>query len=369
MPTLDWITVEGFRSIASIQCLPLRSINVLVGPNGSGKSNLIEVFSFLHAIRNGGLRNYVSREGGADKLLHFGSKHTSHVTIHISFENETNQYKIELSPNRSDDMFVSKETVYFWDKKYPRPYDDNLTPWRGEAGISDPTLGTRIGIYVRNHLDRWRLYHFHDTSINSPMKKTSDVNDNRGLRSDGSNIAAFLYLLRCKYKQSFDTIRSTVRLAAPFFDDFQLEPQALNEDKIRLEWRHRGSDAHFDAASLSDGTLRFMALATLLLQPPSLRPSIIIMDEPELGLHPYAVTLLASLIRQAAVETQVVLATQSSLLLDHFNPEDVLVADRADGATGLTRLNPDKLKEWLEEYSLGQLWEKNEFGGRPVPEA
>ena len=369
MAALDWITVEGFRSIAGIQRLPLRPINVLIGPNGSGKSNLIEVFAFLNAIGKGDLRNYVSREGGAEKLLHFGSRNTPDMIIHVSFEGESNQYKIELKPDRADELFVSKETVYFWDKVYPRPYDDTLTPRKGEAGISDPALAHPIGKYVRGHLDRWRLYHFHDTSINSPMKKTSDVNDNRRLRPDGSNIAAFLYLLRHRHEHSFDTIRHTIRLAAPFFEDFQLEPLALNEDKIRLEWRHRGSDAYFDAASLSDGTLRFIALATLLLQPSSLRPSIIIMDEPELGLHPYAVTLLASLVKQAAAETQIVLATQSSLLLDHFNPEDVLVADRVDGTTELTRLDPDRLKEWLDEYSLGQLWEKNEFGGRPVPEA
>ena len=160
-------------------------------------------------------------------------------------------------------------------------------------------------------------------------------------------------------------IRRTVRLVAPFFDDFRLLPQALNEDKIRLEWQHVGSDAYFDASSLSDGTLRFIVLATLLLQPASLRPSVILLDEPELGLHPYAITMLASLVKPACVGTQVVFATQSTLLLDHFRPEDVLVADRVDGGTKLTRLDAADLQEWLQDYSLGQLWEKNQFGGRP----
>ena len=163
-------------------------------------------------------------------------------------------------------------------------------------------------------------------------------------------------------------IRRTVQLVAPFFDDFFLEPQALNEDTIRLEWRHRGSDGYFDAASLSDGTLRFIALATLLLQPIELRPSVILLDEPELGLHPAAIAILAFLINQASMETQIVVATQSPLLLDHFKPEDVLVTERVDGATQFTRLEREKLKGWLEDYSLGQLWEKNEFGGRPAPE-
>jgi len=156
-----------------------------------------------------------------------------------------------------------------------------------------------------------------------------------------------------------------VQRVAPFFDDFVLEPQRLNPTKIRLEWRHKGSDQYFDASSLSDGTLRFIALATLFLQPQQYRPSVILVDEPELGLHPYAITLLAALIKQAARTTQVIVSTQSSLLLDHFTPEDVLVADRVNGGTQFMRPDPERLQKWLKEYSLGQLWEKNELGGRP----
>ena len=155
---------------------------------------------------------------------------------------------------------------------------------------------------------------------------------------------------------------------APFFDDFQLEPQNLNPDKILLEWKHKGSEAYFDASSLSDGSLRFIVLTTLFLQPEQYRPSVILVDEPELGLHPYAITMLASLVKQASVKTQVIISTQSPFLLDHFQPEDVLVADRVDGGTQLTRLESAKLSGWLGDYSLGQLWEKNEFGGRPTPE-
>ena len=200
------------------------------------------------------------------------------------------------------------------------------------------------------------------------MKKTADLNDNRFFRPDGANLAPFLYYLREKHESSYSLIRRTVQRVAPFFDDFALAPQQLNEDKIRLEWRHKGTDAYFDAASLSDGSLRFIALATLLLQPESLRPSVILLDEPELGLHPYAITMLASLLKQAAAQTQIILATQSPFLLDHFEPEDVLVADRVNGQTQLTRLDTPSLETWLQDYSLGQLWEKNEIGGRPAPE-
>ena len=369
MPELDTISVKGFKSIASIEKLKLGAINVVIGPNGSGKSNFIGVFAFLHAIREGQLQDYVIKAGGADKVLHFGTKVTKKLQIRVSFQDERNQYEIALQPTDADELVPESEIVYFWDKaRHPtKPYSEGIPRVGKEAGIS-ALKSTRIANYVRNHLGRWRLYHFHDTSAASPMKKTADVNDNRYLRPDASNLAAFLYYLREKHETSYSLIRRTVQRVAPFFDDFQLEPQKLNPEKIRLEWRHKGSEAYFDAPALSDGTLRFIALATLFLQPESHRPSVILVDEPELGLHPYAITLLASLIKQASVKTQVIISTQSPFLLDHFQPEDVLVADRVDGGTQFTRLDPSKLDSWLQDYSLGQLWEKNELGGRPAVE-
>jgi predicted ATPase len=199
------------------------------------------------------------------------------------------------------------------------------------------------------------------------MRKTAEVDNNRFLDPHGANLPAFLYYLREKQEASYDLIVRTVQRVAPFLDDFRLDPLRLKPDDIKLEWRHKNSDQYFDASSLSDGTLRFIALATLFLQPEEYRPSVIIVDEPELGLHPYAIEMLAALVRQASVATQVILATQSSLLLDHFAPEDVLVADRVDGGTQLRRLESPQLAKWLRDYSLGQLWEKNELGGQPVP--
>ncbi|MDE0298475.1 MAG: AAA family ATPase [Candidatus Poribacteria bacterium] len=373
MSTLDWITVKGFKSIKSIEELELRPINVLIGSNGAGKSNFMEVFSLLNTMRLGGLRDYVMRSGGADRILHFGSKTTQQLSIEIGFENGKRKYNIDLAPNDADGMFPSNENVYTSVKQETIPDDAVSTLYAllgrdSEAGISNTKQKSRAISYVREHLFHWRLYQFHDTSSSSPIKKTVPLNDNRYLRHDGSNLAAFLYYLREKHGRSYDMIRRTVRLVAPFFDDFFLEPLALNEDTIRLEWRHQGSDDYFDVSSLSDGTLRFIALATLLLQPTELRPSVILLDEPELGLHPAAIAILSFLIKQASVETQIVVATQSSLLLDNFNPEDVLVAERVEGATQFTRLEGEKLKIWLEDYSLGQLWEKNELGGRPAPE-
>lgn len=365
MPELESISIKGFKSIASIHT-DLRAINVVIGPNGSGKSNFISAFSFLHALRQGRLQEYVAKAGGADNILHFGSKVTDELLLHVKFRNEVNQYEVRLAPGGSDQLVPLEEKAYYWNKaRYPeRPGEYGIWPQGKEAGISAENA-RRVVRFVQAHLNSWRLYHFHDTSDSSPMKKTQDVEDNRFLRPDGSNLASFLYFLKQMHGDSYMLIRRSIQRVAPFFDDFALEPQQLNPKKIQLEWRHKHSDAYFDASSFSDGTLRFIALATLLFQPEQYRPSVILVDEPELGLHPSAITMLAALIKQAATQTQVIISTQSPLLLDNFTPEDVLVADLVDDGTQLRRLESAKLESWLEDYSLGQLWEKNELGGRP----
>ncbi|MDE0183888.1 MAG: AAA family ATPase [Candidatus Poribacteria bacterium] len=368
MSAIDWITVKGLRSIKSIEKLELRPINVLIGPNGAGKSNLLHVFSLLNAISDGQFQNYISRSGGANRVLYFGAGTTQHLTIHISFENEKYRYEIKFDADDFDGMYPSDENAAYWDKERcpNQPYKEPLIGRAGEAGIRIPHRRSQAISGVRSHLMRWRVYHFHDTSSTSPLRTISYQSDNRCLRADGSNLASLLFRLREKHENYYDLILRTVRLVVPFF---VLELFTLKRDKIRLEWRHDGNDNYFDAHSLSDATLRFIALATLLLQPRRLRPTVILLDEPELGLHPSTIAILASLIKQASVETQIVLATQSSLLLDHFDPDDVLVTNRVEGATQFTRLEGEKLKNWLKDYRLGELWEKNHFGGRPAPES
>ena len=351
---LDWLKVSGFKSLQSVPKLEMRRINVVIGANGSGKSNLIKVFSFLEALRAGRLEEYVARAGGGDRILHFGAKTTGELTIEVSFGNEVNRYEITLVPNELDGLVPSNE----------KANEESLSSVGAEAGIS-MDVGTGIRSWIQSRLDRWQLYHFHDTGRHSPFKKTCALHDNEFLRPDGSNLPAFLYFLKMKHAESYSFIRRTIRLVAPFFDDFVLRPMRTNDERIRLEWKHVGSDSYFDVSSLSDGTLRLMAMTTLLSQPAKLLPSVILLDEPELGLHPYATTIFCSLVKAASVNAQVVLATQSPLVLDHFEPRDVLVAERRNGASSFTRLNANHLDVWLEDYSLGQLWEKNEFGGRP----
>ena len=332
--SIERITIRGFKSIAGIEDLELRPINILIGANGSGKSNFIELFELLRAAFDDRLDYYVKLTGNVDRLVHFGPKSTMQIYVKLCYGNQTIS-EFSIAPNRAGSLLAQFYT------EHPAPIPDS---WR-----------------------TWRVYHFHDTSSSSPMRKTAKLDDNTFLRPDGSNLAAFLYFLGQKNQDSYRLIRDTIRQVAPFFDDFDLKPLNLSPSDIKLEWRHKDSDAYFDASYLSDGTLRFVALATLFLQPEKCLPSLVLLDEPELGLHPYAIELLAAMIRRASVDTQVIVSTQSSRLVDYFEPEDILVADLVDRGTQIRRLDSSQLDSWLKEYSLGELWEKNEFGGRPVP--
>ncbi len=218
----------------------------------------------------------------------------------------------------------------------------------------------------------WVVYHFHDTSLTASVRRPRARKDNEASRPEADNLAPFLYRIQKSSPASYAQIRDVVRMAAPFFDDFNLRPMPTSPDMIQLAWRQRDSDYPFRVNQLSDGTLRFICLATAVLQPEF--PSTILFDEPEIGLHPYALTLLGNLFKQAATtygssgSRQVIISTQSAPLLNEFEPEDVIIVERKDGESVFRRLEASALAEWLEDYTLGELWQKNALGGRPSNE-
>jgi predicted ATPase len=367
---LERIVLQGYKSIEKAD-ISLHQINVLIGANGAGKSNFVSLFQFMNRLVDQGMQKYVAQAGGADQILHYGRKTTEKLQINLWFQqNRTlaNGYECTLIPTDEDLLVFEEERIYFHDRKvYSDPYqgprssqvhnETLLTEWM--------QMGDRVARYVLTALNSWKLYHFHDTSASSKVKQTGDINDNFFLRPDASNLAAYLYLLRETQVDYYRNIVETIQLASPFFGDFVLRPSPFNKEKIRLEWRERGSDVLFGPHALSDGTLRFICLATLFLQPPDRLPTTIVLDEPELGLHPYAIALLADLVRSASQHTQVILASQSVTLVNQFQPEDILVVDREQGKTVFRRLSEAEIASWLEDYGLGDLWEKNLLGGRP----
>ena len=362
MAKLKKITIKGFKSIRELNEFELRDLNILIGPNGAGKSNFIGAFKLLNQIVEKNLQVYVGQCSGGDKLLYLGSANTEYIHIHLWFGR--NGYSAKLAPTSDDSLFFEDETTYYLGAGYTRPYEQTLGSGHKETLLHEKAAGgERIPKYVLDSLTSWRLYHFHDTSDSAKIKKTNDIDDNSFLRHDASNLAPFLYLLKKTKVDYYNNIVDTIHLVAPFFDDFDLKPSSLNQNKIKLEWKQRGTDAYFDASSLSDGTLRFICLATLLLQPDL--PTTVLIDEPELGLHPYAISMLAELVKSAAEKTQIIVSTQSVTLVNQFNLEDLIIVEMENNETTLKRLPETDISEWIGEYALGDLWEKNVLGGRP----
>lgn len=361
---IEQIRIHNFKSLQDVK-VELKSLNVLIGANGAGKSNFIAFFKFLRALYEQRLGSYVAQAGGAERFLYRGRKISSVVAAYIDFDNR-NTLALQLEPTDNDTFFISKFRDYFNNqgdktKSYPQWHKWTLDEEVEESSIKDKK-SWRAG-YIKEHLNSFTVYQFHDTSSSSPMRLPCHLHDNEYLRGDGSNLAAYLYLLQQKEDKAFRWIEATIRLIAPYFKGFRLKPNPLNPDTIRLEWEEVDTDMYLDAQSFSDGTLRFIALCTLLLQPNP--PKTIIIDEPELGLHPAAIVRLGALLRKASIKSQIIVSTQSTNLINCFEAEDLLVVDKVKGASQIRRLAENELQEWLEDYSLGEIWEKNIIGGRP----
>lgn len=355
---LSVIKIKGYKSIKDLE-LNLRPLNILIGANGVGKSNFISFFKLINNIYEQRLQQYALKNG-IDNLLHYGRKNTEFIEGYLDFGN--NAYLFKLLPTLDDTLFIAREdSILNNSGKYNKSfYHENI---KESAIKSSDTLRNK---YLGGYMESYKIYHFHDTSIAAPLRSSSSVQDNRMLKEDGGNLAAYLYYLQEKHPTNFKRIERTIQSVIPFFDHFNLEPSFLDAQKIHLEWTEKEfPDAYFNAQHLSDGSLRFIALTTLLLQPNL--PKLIIIDEPELGLHPTAINKLSGLIKSASdKDCQIIISTQSVNLINNFDPADIITVDKEENQSVFNRLDSDALSGWLNDYSLGELWSKSVIKGQPI---
>ncbi len=367
MPTLDQITLKGFKSINDLTDFKLDKLNILIGANGAGKSNLVDFFRLLRSMADGAFQKFVANSGGPDGFFFNGPKETTQITAHLNFSEL--EFRLALQATVAGEMIFADEATLFrkggfrgrWRSWGSGQKESALRTWQDKSplGYFDPGEA-----HFYEAISNWTVYHFHDTSSTAPMRRDGPVRDFRELRPDAGNIAAFLLKMRDAHNTRYQRIRETIQLIAPYFDDFLLEPQRKGDNElVRLEWRQKGSRFPLQPWQFSDGTIRFICLATTLLQPTA--PSTVVIDEPELGLHPVAIELLAALLSEAADQIQVLVSTQSPLLINHFEPEEAIVVDRVGGASRFRRLESESLHEWLVEYSLGELVQKNVIEAGP----
>ncbi len=354
---MDCIEIAGYKSIKKAE-IAMRPINILIGANGSGKSNFLSFFDFLNVIYEQKLANYVALSSGIEKILHKGPKITEQIEVRVGFKRRTysNAYSFVIKHGESGFIFTKEDVWYQDDPK-------TISSMKPESQLK---LRTELRArFVREYLEGLKKYHFHDTGKNSPFTKTSHIeNDVHFLYEKGENLAAFLFNIRQKEPKIYSRIVTTIQSIAPYFSDFYFQPNA--EGYVKLQWQDKFCSTTYGATDLSDGTIRFIALATLFLQPKL--PASIIIDEPELGLHPFAIAKLAGMMKSVAERgAQVIVSTQSVELVNYFSAEDIITVDQQNGESMFNRLKTDDLAIWLEEYSIGDLWQKNIIqGGQPA---
>jgi predicted ATPase len=360
------IKINGFKSFKELD-LKIEGLNIFIGANGAGKTNFIRLFRLFGEIVSGRFQKAVEDLGGASALPYGGAKKTKEIQIEAFFNK--NGYKCTWEPSGNDRLIFTEEIAWFHGAGHDYPYNVHLGG-SSDSGLRRTAKNKAVAEVVLETMEAWKVYHFHDTSDSAAVKAMGDLYDDQSLASDASNLAAFLNRLKNesdeKGQRAYNKIRRTVQLVAPFFDDFVLVPRGKNEDKILLQWRDKSSDQLLGPDSLSDGTLRFICLCTLLLQPEP--PHTILIDEPELGLHPYAISVLAGLLRTTSKRSQIIATTQSVPLVNQFEAEDIIVIDRIDGPSQVRRLTKEDISAWIDEYAdfgIGDLWEKNIIGGRP----
>ncbi len=371
---LESVRIRGFRSLADVELSNLGAASVLIGSNGSGKSNFMRFFELLSwMLRSRALGEFVQRHGGADDQLFGGNGVTPRMEAEVALRTEAgrNDYRFTLTHAHPDRFIFTEEAFRFSQQSRAREARwQHLGSGHREAGIVDaahasssPDIDPTTARVIVHLLRNCAVYQFHDTSDKSSFKKRWEVEDNDRLRTHGGNLAAVLHRLEEEDVRRFELVCRHIARVLPVFDRFQIDE---SYGRVMLRWKAKGREKTFGAHLTSDGSLRFFALVTLLNLPREMLPNVLFLDEPELGLHPVAIALIGNMIKALAREVQIIVATQSPLLVDVFDLDEIVVLDLQDGRTTFRRLDTGAYRHWLDEsFTPGELWQKNLLGGRP----
>jgi predicted ATPase len=331
--------------------IKLKNLNILIGPNGAGKSMFIELLNMINCLFDGRLQEYVSTHGGPDELLRFGRSVTSRIEIGLFFDKR--HYLAVLEPSDDGRLFFAEERV-------------------GIEGHEDLNIGcghfeTRIREHENEIADvNCQAFNLTNVGRNASIRLPQPFGPCKKLSFDGSNLAPYLYELKENHYGDYVRIIKRLRIIAPFFNDFYLVPNEDTPGTISLKWLESGQDIPLSPNSLSDGMLRFACVLAIFRYPKERRPDIILIDEPDLSLHPKALELLYHIINVVSEYRQIVISTQSEGMINKFKADDIIIADRTGGKTAFHRIDADELEEWLENKTITELWANSIIGGQPT---
>ena len=370
---IESVHVKGFRSLADLKLDSIPNPMVLLGANGAGKSNLMRFFGLLRAMHSLRAGEFVLREGGADDQLYAGSKQTPQIEATVSAWTRLgrSEFSFALKYTSEDRFAVVNERISQLEDRLdaPRPHAHPVTEssphhratessfFLAARSTADPRVKEAADVIG----DCWG-YQFHDTSRDAPIKKRWDVDDSHRLLEHGGNLGPILLRLREHHFSKYQLICRRIRQVLPEFDDFQLDE---DYGKTILRWRGKDTGKTMGAHLTSDGSLRCFCLLTLLSLPDEALPRIILLDEPELGLHPFATSVISHLVKSLSHRRQVIVATQSPHFVDAFGLDEIVVLEMRDGRTEAKRFNEEDFSQWRDDYSSGDLWWSNLLGGYP----
>ncbi len=357
------LQIESFKSFKKLE-LEMRPLNVLIGPNAGGKTNFLDFFRFLREAFTDKLSEAVARRGGIRNLLYGEDKENLkfHITCHIS--DLTVCLQAEIAGPLTVEPRVIQEKIYIPEHppKVLLEKKEGKSP-RFSLFQFPPPDNRSVAIY--RLIGETTHYAQFNTEPISAIRSPQTARGRTALAENGSNLTSVLQYLanKLEYRPTWVRIKEILSIAYPNFEDIYF-PAEGGDGNLVLRWKERTFEKRdFSANFLSDGTLHFLCLLAILLNPAP--PPLICIDEPELGLHPALIRIIAELLKDAATRTQLVVATHSPELVSHLEPEDILIVENIKGATEMRRLSSDELKTWLKEYTLAELWLARDLGGNP----